>query len=358
MTLTQLWFLLIAVLWIGYFVLEGFDFGVGMLLGIVGKDEKGKRVLVNTIGPVWDGNEVWVLTAGGATFAAFPHWYATLFSAAYLPLFIMLACLIVRGVAFEYRGKGHTDTWRRNWDIAIITSSVILPVLWGAAFASIIRGIPLEKMAYNSANHTMVPSDKGTIEFTGTLFSFLTPFALLGGLAMLAIFAFHGAVFLSLKTGGEVRERARGVVTKVGPVAIVLGAAFLIWAQAYNGWNIASIIGLVVAAAGLIAGYLATMMQRDGWAFLATALGILGAVVSLMACLYPNAVVDIDGVHTLSLADASSSALTLQIMTWVAVALVPFVLAYQAWSYWIFRKRLTTASIPDPAPITVGTETS
>ena len=199
MELSTFWFILIGVLWVGYFVLEGFDFGVGVLLPFLGKDDTDRRVMINSIGPVWDGNEVWLLTAGGATFAAFPEWYATLFSGFYLPLFLILVGLIVRGLAFEYRGKIDSDRWRKNWDRAIFWGSFLPALLWGVAFANIVAGVPI-----NEQHH-----------YTGTLFTLLNPFGLLGGLTTLALFTLHGAVFLGLKTEGPVRDRARAFIAQV-----------------------------------------------------------------------------------------------------------------------------------------------
>ena len=196
MELTTVWFILIAVLWIGYFVLEGFDFGVGMLLPVIGKNEAERRAMITTLGPVWDGNEVWVLVAGGATFAAFPEWYATLFSGFYLPLFLILVGLILRGVAFEYRSKRSDGSWRARWDAAIVIGSAVPALLWGVAFANIVRGVPLKEL-------------NGNIEYDGGFFNLLNPFALLGGLTFVAIFLTHGAVFLSLKTTGTIRDRAQ-----------------------------------------------------------------------------------------------------------------------------------------------------
>src|SRR5262245_38830842 len=196
---TSVWFILIAVLWIGYSCLEGFDFGVGMLMPVLAKDDTERRVLINTIGPVWDGNEVWLLVAGGAMFAAFPEWYASLFSGFYLPLLLILVALIVRGVAFEFRGKIDSARWRRNWDRAIVAGSLVPALLWGVAFGNIVHGVPLD------ANH----------ELTGSLLTLLNPYALLGGLATLLLFALHGAVFLSLKTTGGVRERAASLAKSI-----------------------------------------------------------------------------------------------------------------------------------------------
>src|SRR5579859_1568294 len=211
MWLNQVWFGLIAVLWIGFFVLEGFDFGVGALLRIVGRDERGRRVLINTIGPVWDGNEVWLLTAGGATFAAFPQWYATLFSGFYLPLLIILAALIVRGVCFEFRSKVESPRWRANWDRALFAGSVLPALLWGVAFANIVRGVPV------NAAHV----------YTGNLLTLLNWYGLLGGLVTLALFTLHGAIFLALRTTGELSRRARRIAVGTALAAVPLGAVFL-----------------------------------------------------------------------------------------------------------------------------------
>ena len=236
MALTDVWFVLIAVLWTGYFVLEGFDFGVGMLLPLVGRTDTDRRVAINTIGPIWDGNEVWLLVAGGATFAAFPEWYASLFSGFYLALLLILVALIVRGVAFEYRGKIDSDRWRRNWDIAIVVGSTVPALLWGVAFANIVAGVPLD------ANH----------EFTGTLFTLLNPYGLLGGLATLTLFAFHGAVFLTLKTTGPVRERATTLARQAGIAVIVLGGLFLVWTFLAHG-KLWTLVPVLVAAGALVA---------------------------------------------------------------------------------------------------------
>src|SRR5436190_1733580 len=219
MALTDIWFLLIAVLWTGYFVLEGFDFGVGMLLPIVGRSENDRRVLINTIGPVWDGNEVWLLVAGGATFAAFPEWYASLFSGFYLALLVILVALILRGVAFEYRGKVDSDAWRRGWDRCIVVGSAVPALLWGVAFGNIVRGVPLD------AQH----------HYVGSFFDLLNPYALLAGLTTLVLFTTHGAVFVALKTAGPVRADARRVAARTGAVTVVLAAGLLLWTQVLRG---------------------------------------------------------------------------------------------------------------------------
>ncbi len=328
--LQQLWFVLIAVLWVGYFVLEGFDFGVGALLRLIGKDEPGQRVLINTIGPVWDGNEVWLLTAGGATFAAFPEWYATLFSGFYLPLLLILVCLIIRGVAFEYRGKGTTDTWRRNWDWAIMISSWVPALLWGVAFGNIVRGVPID------IHH----------EYVGGFFNLLNPFALVMGITTLLLFLTHGSVFLSLKTSGEVRLRAQAMAVRLGPFAVLAMAVALGWQQALSGNWVSGLVALVAVLA-LAAGWQATRAERDGWAFVATAASTLTLVVSWFSALHPNVMPSsLNKDYSLTIVNASSSQYTLTVMSWVALCLVPFVLGYQAWSYWVFRRRLSTADIP------------
>ncbi|MCE7004629.1 cytochrome d ubiquinol oxidase subunit II [Kibdelosporangium philippinense] len=332
MALTDIWFLLIAVLWTGYFVLEGFDFGVGMLLRVLGRDDTDRRVLINTIGPVWDGNEVWLLVAGGATFAAFPLWYASLFSGFYLALLVILVALILRGVAFEFRGKIDSDRWRRNWDRAIVFGSLVPALLWGVAFGNIVRGVPLD------AQH----------HFTGTFFTLLNPYALVGGLATLSLFALHGAVFLGLKTTGDLRERAVALTKPLGGAAILFGGGFLAWTAAdHGGWTW---IPVLVAAAVLIAGVWYAMDGKEGLAFVCTALAIVATTVTLFYSLYPNVLPSTtDAAYSLTTTNAASTPYTLKIMTWVAVAFTPVVLAYQAWTYWVFRKRVTRESIPAAA---------
>ncbi len=338
MELTDIWFLLIAVLWTGYFVLEGFDFGVGMLLPFVGRTEADRRVMINTVGPVWDGNEVWLIVAGGATFAAFPEWYASLFSGFYIPLLIILVALIIRGVGFEFRGKIDSDRWRRNWDRALFAGSVAPALLWGVAFANIVAGVPLD------ADH----------EFTGSLLTLLNPYALLGGLATTALFALHGAVFLALKTHGDVRMRARGYAHRAGLAAIVLGGAFLVWTSLAHGpgWTA---VPVLVAAAALIAAVFLIHRTREGWAFLLTATAIIAVTVTLFGSLYPDVLPSTtDPAFSLNTTNAASTPYTLTIMTWVAVVFTPVVVAYQAWSFWVFRRRIGAADIPAATGLPAG----
>jgi cytochrome bd ubiquinol oxidase subunit II len=333
MTLPDVWFGLIAVLWMGYFLLEGFDFGVGMLLPILGGAEDRRRVLINAIGPVWDGNEVWLLVAGGATFAAFPEWYAALFSGFYLPLLLILVALIVRGVAFEYRGKVDSPAWRRGWDRAIVFGSVLPALLWGVAFGNVVRGVRLD------ADH----------QYVGGFFALLNPYALLGGLTTLTLFATHGAVFLALKTSGAVREDARRLAGRLGLAAVLAAAGFLVWTQLSTG-DLGTGLAALVAAAALIGALLFNRAGREGWAFLATATTVLAATLTLFLALYPDVLPStMDPSFSLTVANASSTPYTLKIMTWVAVAFTPIVLLYQGWTYWVFRRRIGVANIPAPA---------
>ncbi|HWB34502.1 MAG TPA: cytochrome d ubiquinol oxidase subunit II [Rugosimonospora sp.] len=330
MYLHDVWFILIAVLWIGYFVLEGFDFGVGMLLPVLGRGERERRVLINTIGPVWDGNEVWVLTAGGATFAAFPEWYASLFSGFYLALLLILVALILRGVAFEYRGKRDDPRWRARFDACIIGGSALPALLWGVAFGNIVRGVPL------GADH----------EFAGNFFDLLNPYAILAGLVTVTLFATHGAVFLSLKTTGDVRDRARRLAWRLGLVAALLAVAFLVWTAVLRH-SPASIVLSIAAALALVAGLLAVRAGRDGWSFLGTAAAIALAVAALFSALYPNVLPStIADANSLTVGNASSTSYTLKIMTVVALVFTPIVLLYQGWTYWVFRKRIGVHQIP------------
>ena len=335
MTLVDLWFYLIAALWIGYFFLEGFDFGVGMLLPILARSERERRVLINTIGPVWDGNEVWLLVAGGATFAAFPDWYATLFSGFYLPLLLILVALILRAVAFEYRGKGPKidgQQWRSRWDMCIIFGSYVPAILWGVAFANIVRGVPL------NAQH----------DYVGGFFNLLNPYALLGGVALGSLFLLHGAVFVGLKTSGEIQQRATAYARNIGVVATVIAVGFIAWTQlAYGGTF--SLIYFVVAAVGLLGALAAVRANRDGWAFIGMGVTIAFLVLALFAALYPNVMPATDPALSLTAQTAASSTYTLTVMTWVALGMTPIVIAYQAWSYWVFRRRISIKHIPvDP----------
>ena len=338
MSFETVWFLLIAVLWIGYFILEGFDFGVGMLLPFVSRNEADRRAVLTTLGPVWDGNEVWLLVAGGATFAAFPEWYATLFSGFYLPLFLILVSLIVRGVAFEYRSKYGKAQWRQRWDIAIFISSLLPALLWGVAFANIVRGVPLEKAA------------SGSIEYTGGFFNLLNPYALLGGVVTLTVFITHGAVFLSLKTAGSIRDRSQAIAKLSGLVAAVAAVSFLVWTNLSLPEVKPVVLALSIAVALFwVAGMAMNFIRREGWAFIFSALAILSFVTALFSALYPRVMPSSLGAQfDLTITNASSTEYTLKVMTVVAVIMTPIVLVYQGWTYWVFRKRVSASQIAHP----------
>ncbi|MBB3606815.1 cytochrome d ubiquinol oxidase subunit II [Mycolicibacterium sp. BK556] len=336
MGLQQFWFIIVAVLFLGFFVLEGFDFGVGMVMAWLGRIGKGdaeshRRAVLNTIGPVWDGNEVWLITAGGAMFAAFPHWYATVFSTLYLPLLVILLSMIARIVAIEWRGKIDDPKWRRWCDIGIAIGSWLPAILWGVAFAILVNGLP-------------VGPDKNVVGLSIT--DVLNPYTLLGGLATCALFLFHGAVFLALKSGGAVRTDAVGLARTLSVPATVLVAAFGLWTQLAHGkpWTWAVLVVAVVAQLAAVA---AAWGIREGWAFLATTIVVAAVVTLLFGSLYPNLVPStIDPAYDLTVFNGSSSPYTLKVMTWAALIFTPIVLIYQGWTYWIFRKRIFAESIP------------
>lgn len=330
MGLQEFWFILIAVLFVGYFVLEGFDFGVGMLFPALGRTDTRRRVLLNTIGPVWDGNEVWLITAGGALFAAFPDWYATLFSGFYLPLLLILVALILRICAIEWRGKIDDPAWRARCDVGIMIGSWVPAVLWGVAFANIVRGVAIDE------NKKVVSG----------FFDLLNPYALLGGATTAIVFALHGAVFIALKTSGEVREDAVKLAARLSIPTVVVAGAFVLWTQlAYGkGWTW---ILVAVAAAALVGVVALTAVAREGWAFVLTTVAVIATVVLLFGSLYPNLMPStIDEAYNLTIYNASSSPYTLKVMTWAAVFMTPVVIGYQAWTYWVFRQRISTAQIP------------
>ncbi|MEU1099900.1 cytochrome d ubiquinol oxidase subunit II [Streptomyces tibetensis] len=333
MELHDVWFVLIAVLWTGYFFLEGFDFGVGVLTKLLARNRPEKRVLINTIGPVWDGNEVWLLSAAGATFAAFPEWYATLFSGFYLPLLLILVCLIVRGVAFEYRVKRPEENWQRNWETAIFWASLLPAFLWGVAFGNIVRGVKIDQ----------------DFNYAGGVLDLLNPYALLGGLVTLSLFTFHGTVFVGLKTVGEIRERARKLALRVGAVTALLALAFLLWTQSDRGDG-PSFVAMAVAVASLLVALVAARAGREGWAFALSGLTIVATVAMLFLTLFPNVMPStLNPDWSLTVTNASSSPYTLKIMTWCAGIATPVVLLYQGWTYWVFRKRIGTQHIAETA---------
>ena len=341
--LPTLWFGLIVFLFAGYFMLEGFGFGVGLLLPFLGRDEARRSAMIRTIGPVWDGNEVWLLTAGGAIFAAFPEWYASLFSGLYIPLFLILLALIIRGVAFEYRSKAETAATRQKWDLCIIIGSFIPALVWGVGFANFVRGLPLDE---NKIMDLTV----------GNFFGLFMPFALLGGVLTLTLFLMHGAIFISLKTTGDIRERARVLAGKIGIVAAVAMALFTVWTAISFGNGIWSWLCAVIATVAMVAALLFNSKGREGWAFIFSALATLVLTASFFVAMWPNVIPSsLDPAWSLSIQDASSSTYTLTIMTVAAAIFTPIVLAYQGWTYWVFRKRISVKNIPDPVDETVST---
>ncbi len=333
MTLNTLWFILIGVLFTGFFFLEGFDYGVGILLPFLGKKDEERRVIINTIGPFWDGNEVWLLTAGGAMFAAFPNWYATLFSGFYLALVLMLVALILRGVAFEFRSKDADPRWRALWDWCIFGGSLVPALLWGVAMANIVRGVPID----------------GKMQYVGGFFNLLNPYALLGGVAGLGVFTLHGAIFLGLRTDGEMRERVEALANRLWPVVLVVGAATVV--ASYFATDIFEKLGINpgISAIGAGVAFLAAgwflRQKRTGWAFGMTGLTIALTVITTFRGLFPRVMVSsLNPAWSLTITNASSTPYTLRTMTIVALIFVPIVLAYQAWNYWVFRARVTGKS--------------
>ncbi|WP_223690400.1 cytochrome d ubiquinol oxidase subunit II [Leifsonia poae] len=334
MDLAILWFGIVAFFFVGYFVLDGFDFGVGMALPFLGRDDVDRRVMINTIGPVWDLNETWVIVAGACLFAAFPEWYATLFSGFYLALLLILLALIVRGVSFEYRHQRPDSRWKKWFDGMIIVGSVVPSFLWGVAFANMVQGVALDAQ----------------FNYTGTLFDLLNGYALLGGLTTLLLFFTHGVVFISLKTDGPIRERARRLAMKSGGLAIVVAASFLLW-TAIAHFSVVFVVLAALAAVALIVSWIANLRGKEGWSFAFMATTIAFAVVSLFAALFPNVMPSSPNPeNSLTIANASSSQMTLEVMSWVALIFLPLIVLYQGWTYWIFRKRVTRAQIPEEEP--------
>jgi cytochrome bd ubiquinol oxidase subunit II len=357
-SLQLVWFGLIGLLWAGYLILEGFDFGVGMLLPILGRDDTERRVMINTIGPVWDGNEVWLITAGGMMFAAFPVWYSTLLSAFYLPILLILVALIIRGVAFEYRGKVDAVRWRAAWDRAIVIGSLLPALLWGVAFGNLIKGLDAaalySKVVLTADGRHLDPVNSVLVAHptTSVLLAALNPFSLLTGATMVLLFVVHAAFFLGLKTSGELRMRSGGLARLLSLPLLAMGAVWAVWAQlGYGqGWTWAIV---VVAASALSGVVVSARLGRDGVGFLLTSAVAAGAVVMVFGAMYPNVltvtldtgqgtVTDVSALVGTSIAQASSSESTLAVMTWVASAMLPVVVVYQSWVYWVFRHRIGT----------------
>ncbi|MBK9178614.1 MAG: cytochrome d ubiquinol oxidase subunit II [Acidimicrobiales bacterium] len=330
MGLEVFWFVIVALLWTGYFVLEGFDFGVGMLAPIVGTDDVDRRVAINTIGPLWDGNEVWVITAGAAMFAAFPDWYATMFSGFYVALVLVLVVLILRGVAFEFRSKSPNTRWRGTWDVILAVCSALAPFLWGVALANLVRGVPIDEAG----------------NFTGTFFTLLNPYALAAGVTLTLLCAFHGASYLGLRTDGEVRRRAERIALRLGLLTAVVTLLFGVWTHVVAGRGVLPGPAPVLSLLLLFAAAVLVRDERFGWAFTATSVAIALTVATFFVDLYPNVMVSsTDEAYNLTVAGAAAGSYSLTVMTIVAVVFLPVVLLYQGWTYWVFRARVTRADL-------------
>ena len=322
------WFVLIAILFIGYFILEGFDYGVGMLYPVVGQSDHERRIAVNTIGPIWSGNEVWLITAGGALFAAFPKWYATLFSGFYVALVLMLVGLIFRGVAIEYRSKITTARWHKIWDILLRLGSFLPALLWGVAFANLIKGVPINQ-AMNDV---------------GGFWSLISPYTVLGGLLTLLLFLAQGASFLTLKTTGDIRERSLKLAKRLLPVALVVAVGFGVWTATLPTVNHQGLYWLCIALGWVsLLGARMIIAKREKWAFLLQSLMIALMTAGFFLALFPRVMIStIAARYDLTIYSAASNPYTLHVMTIVALTMVPIVLAYQIWTYWIFRRRVGT----------------
>ncbi|GAA1723632.1 cytochrome d ubiquinol oxidase subunit II [Microbacterium paludicola] len=330
--LAIVWFIAIGLLWIGFLVLEGFDLGVGMHMILRAKDDKDRRVMLNTIGPVWDGNEVWLITAGAALFAAFPMWYASLFSALYVPLTIALLGLILRAVSIEYRGKVADPRWARFWTWTLGIGSAVVAFCVGAALAITSTGLPLDEYG----------------DRVGHPFVWLTVPAVIGGLALVGFALTHGATFLALKSDGPVRERAAAFAATWGPLGLLPAAVWALWVQFQHGGNILSWALVVLAVAAAAFGWWNARARREGFAFTGYAAFMVFGAGSIFAGMFPYVLPStLDPAHGLTVANASNSPYTLGVMTVVAAIGLPIVIAYQAWSYWVFRKRVGPGAIPE-----------
>jgi cytochrome d ubiquinol oxidase subunit II len=331
MLLNTIWFVLIAVLFIGYFILEGFDFGVGILLPFAAKNDDERRMLINTIGPHWDANEVWLITAGGAMFAAFPQWYATLFSGFYLALLLMLVALIVRGVAFEFRSKDENPKWRAFWDWMIFFGSAIPALLWGVALTNLIHGVPIDE----------------SFHYVGNFWDLINVYSVIGGLVSLTGFTLHGAIFLTLKLEEPFAERINRLAAKLWIPNVIAMLLFII--QTYFVTDILERLGVnpgvipVAAALSLLAvGWLINQKYAN-WAFFMNSLAILFSTITVFMILFPRVMVSsIDQSFSLTISNSASSPYTLKVMSIIALIFVPIMLGYQIWTYWVFRKRITS----------------
>lgn len=327
--LNELWFILVAVLFVGFFFLEGFDFGVGMASRFLGRNELERRIMVNTIGPFWDANEVWLLTGGGAIFAAFPHWYATMFSGYYIPFVFVLLALIGRGVAFEFRGKVDIPKWIKSWDWVVFIGSIMPPFLFGVLFTSILRGMPIDEQMNIHAGFS----------------DYVNEYTVLGGVTVTMLCFLHGLVFLTLKTVGELQQRARELASKVvyGVLASLVAFVALSYVETdlFSNRGLVSMTFTLLIVLSYVFAIVFLKQHRDGWAFVMTGAGIALTVSTLFTALFPRVMISsIDVAYNLTVYNASSGNYSLKVMTIVAFTLLPFVLGYQIWSYYVFRKRV------------------
>ncbi len=333
-SLVPFWFIVITVLWTGFFILEGFDFGVGMLHSAVGTDDASRRAAVNTIGPLWDGNEVWLIVAGAAMFAAFPGWYATMFSALNLALVLLLVALIARGLSFEYRGKRDAVRWRRTWDLLLTGGSLLAPLLIGVALGDLLHGLPI-----NSAQN-----------YTGSFWDLLQPYGIFTGITLVLVCLLHGATFLCLKTTDDMRERSWRLARRVAPVTAAAVVGFVIWTHVIHTTAFfLNPIELLAVLAVLAAAWL-VHDHREGFAFAATTVTIAACILSIFVGLYPNVMVSsTKAAYNLTAHNTASGAYSLKVMTVVAIVLLPVVLAYQTWTYYVFRRRISKEEF-QPSP--------
>jgi cytochrome d ubiquinol oxidase subunit II len=326
MTLGEFWFIVVAIFWVGFMILEGFDFGVGMLHAFIGRSDTERRVVINTIGPVWDGNEVWLIVAGAVIFAAFPAWYATMFSALYLALVILLIALIVRGVAFEYTRKFDDRRWRTFWRVGMTVGSALIPFLVGVALGDLLHGLPI------NSQH----------EYTGGFWQLLTPFGLWTGLTLTVLSLLMGSTYLALKTTGDLQARAQRAAIGIGVAALLVTFGFMTWVHVGLSTGFVPEPLEALAMLAVIAAAWAASAKADGWAFLAAAVGIGGTVGSIFNELYPRVMISsTNTAYNLTVNNSASPSYTLKVMTVVAVVLMPAVVAYQAWGYHVFKGRLS-----------------
>ncbi|HUD38245.1 MAG TPA: cytochrome d ubiquinol oxidase subunit II [Streptosporangiaceae bacterium] len=334
MTLAEIWFLIIALLWTGFFVLEGFDFGVGLLHALIGRDEPGRRATIATIGPLWDGNEVWLIVAGAAMFAAFPGWYATMFSGFYLALVLLLGALMARGTSFEFRGKRDSATWRATWSGLLMAGSLLAPLLIGVALGDLLHGLPVN----------------GHQEFTGSFWTLLQPYGLATGITLVVLCVVHGATFIALKTSGDLRARAARLARRAAPVAALVLLAFVIWTHSIAGKGLLPNPVEIAAVLAMLAGAWLVGNDQEGWGFATTTVAIALVVLSIFSELYPRVMVSSTRpAFDLTIQNTASAGYSLRVMTVVVLILLPVVLAYTAWTYYVFRRRLSDKDFGVPA---------